>query len=96
MADYQIEIFATPNHPLKEGEWKALGYETLADYVKMLILSHEGHVDGDCKRCKNTKKNPLVSFGKFDPVTGGKEIILECKNYKELPTESIVGVLEFS
>lgn len=94
--NHQLEVWAFPGQPLREVDWQQLGFNTLLEYLESLITSHEGHREGDCKRCFDVKGYPFVSFGSYDPKTNEKTVLAECATKEDLPTESIPGVLEFN
>lgn len=93
---HKVEIWATKGQPLKQSEWEKLGYSNLAEYIQMLIDSHDGHRKGDCQICNKTNHLPLVSFGMFDLNTGEKQVAMSCETEEDLPIESIEGILEFN
>lgn len=85
----RIKIWARPGEPLREKDWKANGFATLADYVKSLDQeSRKGHRKNG--RDEGSSDHlPLVSFGVFDPMNEKKEVVVLCKTYEDLPVGNI-------
>lgn len=87
-SEARIQIWATPGLPLRLSEIKTNGMEDLKSYAKML---EREMVDPH----KKYAHLPLASFGSFNPKTGVKQILQICKDYEDLPTKDIPGVLIF-
>lgn len=91
----QLEIWGSQGLILREKEWLANGYKSLADYVMKQIQGHDGHRPQTCPICDKLKNQPLVSFGFFDVNNGERDIKRVCQTLEDLPTENIPKVLEF-
>ena len=85
----RVEIYGTSQKWLKQEDWEAEGYKSLAEYVEKLTE------EGGEKEKRESKNLPLCSFSCFDLKTGQKDFKLLCQTKEDLPTEDIPGVLEF-
>lgn len=92
----KLEIWSLPGQPLKEKDWLAQGFTSLADYINTEVEGHAGHIKKGCIGCMKVQNQPLVSFGTFDLSTGAKEVKMVCEDEKGLPVTDIEGVLEFN
>ena len=93
MSQAQIQIWVKPGEPLREKDWVAAGFLTLADYIESLRQESERGYRSNGKP-KDTGKNlPLVSFGIFD---GDKKTVAAiCQTAKDLPNTSLPGLVTF-
>jgi len=83
----RLEIYAPPE--LKERDWKAVGYETLADYIRSLDEDNQKLKIQNLKVYAEIMNLPLVSFWHIDMATGEKNMVKLCNDYADLPTESL-------
>lgn len=93
----QVMIWARPGEPLTQSAWEEAGFATLRAYVKSLLAEGtKNAVYSQPDRRAKIKRMNVCSFGTFNPKTGERVVLLSCKALKDLPTESIPGVLEFN
>lgn len=83
----RLEIYAPPE--LKEKDWQAIGYATLADYVRSLDEDNQKLKIQNLKIYAEIMNLPLVSFWHLDPETNEKTMVKLCNDYADLPTESL-------
>lgn len=85
----QIQIWIQPGTPLREADWKAQGFDTLALYVGSLEAESKRGYKGNGKPEDSGKNLPLVSFGVLDYARGLKKVVAVYPTYEDLPVESL-------
>ena len=85
---HQCQIWSLDGNVLRESAWVAAGFPTLETYVKSIIRESKLGLTSVGRDVNMFDKFPLCTFGWIDK-DGTQTIALTCKDYNELPTETI-------